>query len=337
MGHNIPMNKHAIRQTQLYEQSKQLLKKTGVYLMYDDAGSVLYVGKSIHIKRRVGSYFLPSVPHSKKISKMIRLVAYFHVFYTDTELDALILECRLIKQYKPRYNTVLTKTHHYFYIDFYEQPTYAMKLGKSKIQKSTIRFGPFTNHRLAMHGIGYIKNAYPYLSCNFEQKMTINNCYAYQLKKCDGYCIQQTKTIFEVADEILIHNDNLIRTIETKMYALSEKLEFEKAHTMLQAMQGIKYLGFISKQIFKTYSQDIVIAGIPIADSLEIKLYVIHQGRILYTTKTYNAFLNQTITALKQTLFIFPQRQRTEITIELVDEILILQNYFSKMILLEKV
>lgn len=331
------MNTYKIRQNTLYEVSKKLLKTSGVYLMYDVEGTVLYVGKSINLRRRVGSYFLLGTPHSKKITKMIRLIAYFNVFYTDTELDALLLECKFIKRYKPRYNTLLTKEHRYFYLDFYNKPIYAMKISNHNRQEPDIRLGPFTNYRLAMHGINYIKKEYPYLVCGFLQKDAVNSCYAYQFKKCHGHCLFLGQDMALLVDDILINNTLLIKKMHRQMENFVENLEFEKAHEALKAIQGIKYLTIINKRLLEAYEPVAYIGILPLADNLIVKVYVIYEGRILWTTKGYRGLIKSIVAFIKESLTIFPQPQRKMITIEEVDELLIIQNHFSKMLLLEKV
>ena len=131
---------------QLEEELKKLPGKPGVYLMHNDQDEIIYVGKAISLKNRVRQYFQSSRGKSSKIEKMVSHIAWFEYIITDSELEALVLECNLIKEHQPRYNTMLKDDKTYPYIKVTVQEDFPRVLFSRDMKKDKSRyFGPYTS------------------------------------------------------------------------------------------------------------------------------------------------------------------------------------------------
>lgn len=257
-----------IMETQKLKHKLNLLKELpGVYRMLDENGRILYVGKSIHVRSRVMSYFRESSKHSRKIQRMVRCIDDFEVYYTDTELDALVLECRWIKQYTPAYNTLLTKQDKYFYFDFYKNHIDVIRLSRKEEMSSDLRIGPFTNYRLAKKAYGYLK-----------------------LRNGKG---------FEALSDMVVNPENAIEEdLEKQMLKASEQLEFEQASMYLEQLKGLKYvrtIGHLTQDILKMS----YIAYALIPDSNMVKYYVVISGQVKKVQIGYLSQKNEWIDVLK--------------------------------------
>ena len=221
------------------EELKKLPDKPGVYLMKDNHEEIIYVGKARVLKNRVRQYFQSGKNKSAKILKMISLIDSFEYIITDSELEALILECNLIKEYSPKYNTMLKddKTYPYIKVTVSESfprliYTRSMKKDKSKY------FGPYSAAFAVKDTIELLRKMYRIRPCNKALKASGNDipyCLYYHIKQCDAPC-QDMVTVEEYrkgVDKALLFlsgkYDNIISELTEKMYSHSEKLEFEKA------------------------------------------------------------------------------------------------------------
>jgi len=221
------------------EELKKLPDKPGVYLMKDKHEEIIYVGKARVLKNRVRQYFQSGKNKSAKILKMVSLIDSFEYIITDSELEALILECNLIKEYSPKYNTMLKddKTYPYIKVTVSESfprliYTRSMKKDKSKY------FGPYSAAFAVKDTIELLRKMYKIRPCNKALKDSGNNvpyCLYYHIKQCDAPC-QDMVSVEEYrkgVDKALLFlsgkYDNIISELTEKMYSHSEKLEFEQA------------------------------------------------------------------------------------------------------------
>lgn len=317
-------------QKQLQEQTKQLKHLPGVYQMKDKEGKILYVGKSIDIQRRVASYFTPSAKRSRKIERMIYHIYDYDVFYTETELDALLLECRWIKQYKPFYNTALTRQHKYVYFDLYDKVNYRIKASKSARIKGQKGLGPFTNYRLALIGMKYIGQSRPYLTCEFKSQKTIEACYAYQFKVCPGFCQSKERpSIEDLMEKILGAKSNILKEIDEKMQQHIEYLEFERAAEMLRQKRGVQYLKAIYGLLNEIQKKGTYIGVMPESEGIRNKYYLIIGGRLKASQVAYKSEEKDIIKTYKE-LVRQASEEDTLIGIEEIDEVLIIESFRRK-------
>ena len=153
----------------IQEQLKKLPAEPGVYLMKDKDDKIIYVGKAISLKNRVRQYFQSSKNHSSKVKSMVKNINSFEYIITDSELEALILECNLIKKYRPKYNVLLRDDKTYPYIKVTVNEDYPRVLKVRKVIKDKAKyFGPYTNVEAVNDTLEVIRNIYPIRTCNID-------------------------------------------------------------------------------------------------------------------------------------------------------------------------
>ncbi len=157
----------------LKEKLKKLPMCPGVYIMKNSSGDVIYVGKSKLLKNRVNSYFMQSKNHSPKTVALVSNIADFDYIMTDTEVEALVLECNLIKKYRPKYNILLKDDKHYPYIKLTLNEEFPRIYMTRKIQRDGARyFGPYMSGLMVKNAIETIRNIFKIRSCkkNYQMK-----------------------------------------------------------------------------------------------------------------------------------------------------------------------
>ena len=235
----------------IQEHLKTLPASPGVYIMKDKFGNVTYVGKSVSLKNRVRQYFQSSKNHSDKVRSMVKNIFSFEYIMTDSELEALILECNLIKKYKPKYNILLRDDKTYPYIKVTVNEDYPRVLKVRRILKDKAKyFGPYSNVSAVNDTIDIIRNIYPIRTCNIDMDKAIKSgmrpCLNYHIKKCIGPCtgMVSKKEYMDMIDEILLFlsgkEDKLVGVLEEKMKAASMVLDFEEAASYRDKISSLK-------------------------------------------------------------------------------------------------
>ncbi len=227
------------------EEIKNLPSKPGVYLMHDKNNNIIYVGKAISLKRRVTSYFRKT-NKTERIKKMVSLVDYFEYIVVDNEAEALILECNLIKKYRPKFNVLLKddKTYPYIKIDVKSDfPNVIMT--RRIVNDGSKYFGPYANSGAAKEMVDFIKSKYRIRQCrNF--KSTTRPCLNYQIKKCFAPCVgyiskeDYKKQIDEIIDLLEGKTSKIIKELNLQIKEASGKLDFEKAAYLRDKMVAIE-------------------------------------------------------------------------------------------------
>ena len=235
----------------IQEHLKTLPASPGVYIMKDKFGNVIYVGKAVSLKNRVRQYFQSSKNHSDKVRSMVKNIFSFEYIMTDSELEALILECNLIKKYKPKYNILLRDDKTYPYIKVTVNEDYPRVLKVRRILKDKAKyFGPYSNVSAVNDTIDIIRNIYPIRTCNIDMDKAIKSgmrpCLNYHIKKCIGPCtgMVSKKEYMDMIDEILLFlsgkEDKLVGVLEEKMKAASMVLDFEEAASYRDKISSLK-------------------------------------------------------------------------------------------------
>ena len=235
----------------IQEHLKTLPASPGVYIMKDKFGNVIYVGKAVSLKNRVRQYFQSSKNHSDKVRSMVKNIFSFEYIMTDSELEALILECNLIKKYKPKYNILLRDDKTYPYIKVTVNEDYPRVLNVRRILKDKAKyFGPYSNVSAVNDTIDIIRNIYPIRTCNIDMDKAIKSgmrpCLNYHIKKCIGPCtgMVSKKEYMDMIDEILLFlsrkEDKLVGVLEEKMKAASMALDFEEAASYRDKISSLK-------------------------------------------------------------------------------------------------
>ena len=232
------------------EELKKLPGRPGVYIMHDAHDDIIYVGKAISLKNRVRQYFQSSRGKSAKILQMVERIRRFEYIVTDSELEALVLECNLIKEHRPKYNTMLKDDKTYPFIKVTLGEEYPRVLFSRTMKKDKSRyFGPYTSATAVKDTIDLVKKLYKIRSCSKNLPRDIGKerpCLYYQIGQCNAPC-QGTFTKEEyrksVADAVDFLNGNhglVLRELEEKMNQASENMEFEKAIEYRDLMRSIR-------------------------------------------------------------------------------------------------
>lgn len=231
-------------------QLKVLPDKPGVYIMKNSFGGVIYVGKAKILKNRVRQYFQNSKNHSAKVKAMVENISEFEYIVTDSEIEALILECNLIKKYRPKYNILLKDDKQYPFIKVTINEDFPRVIVTRNMEKDGGKyFGPFPNVSFVHETIELIKKIFPIRNCRMrivEEKTNVRPCLNYFIELCKAPCaayitkLQYRKIIDEVIDLLSGRDKNIIRELEDNMKIASEKLEFEKAANLRDKIIAVK-------------------------------------------------------------------------------------------------
>jgi len=275
------------------QQLSSLPSKPGVYLMFNSANKVIYVGKAMSLKNRVRQYFHASGNRTPKVNAMISHIFRFEYIVTDTEIEALILECNLIKKHDPKYNILLRddKTYPYIKVTINEEYPRVMKT-RQVLKDKAKYFGPYTVLDKINEVLGIIKEAYPIRDCskNIARMLARKErpCLNYHIGKCMGPCksYKAKKEYLEMIDEIIMllsgKNQELIKQIEAKMKESATKLNYElaaKCRDQLIALDRIKEKQKINSD--KLVNQDYV--AIASDGSLAcVQIFFVRDGKLIH-------------------------------------------------------
>ena len=244
---------------------KNLPDKPGVYLMKNSLGEVIYVGKAKILKNRVKSYFQNSKNHSEKVRVMVKNISEFEYIVTDSEMEALILECNLIKKYSPKYNILLKDDKFYPFIKITIKDDYPRVFVTRNFAKDGSKyFGPYTNGAAVYETINLIYKIFPLRTCKLairENGEKVRPCLNYHIKKCFGPCgghitkEEYGKMIRDIIDVLSGKETYVTKMLKDEMERAAEELEFEKAAALRDKILSIEAI--VEKQkIFKTMEGD---------------------------------------------------------------------------------
>lgn len=232
------------------EELKKLPKEPGVYIMRDDKDVILYVGKAVNLHNRVRSYFRENIGRGPAIDKMVTLIARFEYIVTDSELEALVLENNLIKEYSPKYNTLLKDDKTYPYIKVTVGEDYPRILFSRTMKKDKSKyFGPYTSAAAVKDTIELLNKLYCLRTCNrvLPRDTGLERpCLNYHIKQCLAPCQgyvdkEQYREQVNQALDFLNGNYNMIlKELEGKMKAASEELDFESAAEYRDLYNSVK-------------------------------------------------------------------------------------------------
>ena len=230
---------------EIIEGKLQNLPETpGVYLMKNIEGNIIYVGKSVNLKSRVSQYFHHS-DHPPKTRAMVRSVADFDIINVDTEVEALILECNLIKKYRPRYNVSLKDDKMYPYVRITNEKFARICITRRPINDGSRYFGPYTNVGAMQQSLKLLRKIFPLRTCKHLHKRP---CLEYHIKRCLAPCtkdidIDKYREMVEAAALFLDgQTHELEAQISAKMNAAADNLDFENAARFRDLLMSVKKL-----------------------------------------------------------------------------------------------
>ncbi len=230
---------------QIEEELKKLPNRPGVYIMHDKNDEIIYVGKAISLKNRVRQYFRKN-NKTKRIENMVSLIDHFEYIVVDNEAEALILECNLIKNNRPKFNVLLKddKTYPYIKIDIKSDfPTVVFT--RRLVNDGSKYFGPYANPGAAKEMIDFIKQKYKIRQCRTLKPRT-RPCLNYHIKRCLAPCMgyvtreEYHKQIDEIVDLLEGKTDKIVHDLQVQMEEASKNLDFEKAAELRDRKQAIE-------------------------------------------------------------------------------------------------
>ncbi|MBQ6229679.1 MAG: excinuclease ABC subunit UvrC [Eubacterium sp.] len=240
------------------EELNKLPQSPGVYIMHSDTGAILYVGKAVNLHNRVRQYFRSGHGHnnSPKIIKMVSQIAYFEYIITASELEALVLECNLIKEHRPKYNTLMTDDKGYPYIRVTVEEAYPRIFMVHQMHRDRSRyFGPYTDKAAVKDIVTLLRKLYLLRHCNKklpEQAMKERPCLYHQIGECSGPCNyliseeDYRKNIQKAIDFLNGNYKDTLKELTERMQEQASQLDFEKAAKTRDLIESINHI--MSKQ-----------------------------------------------------------------------------------------
>ena len=273
------------------EELKKLPNNPGVYLMHDKNDTIIYVGKAINLNRRVHSYFRASTKKTAKIEKMVSQISYFEYIITDSELEALVLENNLIKEHRPKYNTMLKDDKTYPYIKVTVQEEYPRILFSRQMKKDKAKyFGPYTSAASVKDTIELINKMYQLRTCNRTLPRDIGKdraCLNHHMHLCGAPCmglISKEKYGENVKKALEFLNGNyagILKDLESKMLKASEELEFEEAIKYRELLNSVKSVAQKQK-ITHSDGEDKDVIGLAKDDrDAVVQVFFVRDGKLI--------------------------------------------------------
>ena len=273
------------------EELRKLPDKPGVYLMHDKNDTIIYVGKAVVLKNRVRQYFQSSRGKSPKIQRMVEQIAWFEYIVVDSEMEALILECNLIKEHQPKYNTMLKDDKHYPYIRVTVNEAYPrIMLARERKKDKAKYFGPYTSAQAVHDSIDLLKKTYFIRSCNRvlpRDEGKERPCLYYHMGQCKAPCQgyiskEEYQANISQVEEFLNGNYALItKRLEQQMMKFSEEMEFEKAAEYRDLLFSVKRLAEKQKADDDMNVERDIIAFASAGDEAVAQVFFVRGGKMV--------------------------------------------------------
>ncbi len=275
----------------LEEELKKLPDKPGVYIMHDKIGTIIYVGKAVSLKNRVRQYFRASTNHSAKIKRMVSKIDYFEYIITDSELEALVLECNLIKEHSPKYNTMLKDDKTYPFIKITTGEHFPRVLFSRKIVHGTGKYyGPYTSAGAVKDTIELLCKLYKIRTCN--RKLPADQgkerpCLNYHIGQCSapcqGYINEEDyrKSIESVMEFLDGDYSHILNSLTQQMQQASENMEFEEAAKYRDLIASVKQVAQKQKITMDDVTDRDVIAVASDGQDAVVQVFFVRSGKLL--------------------------------------------------------
>ncbi len=289
LNHNSAKN---FKEFNIENELKKLPAKPGVYLMHDASDEIIYVGKAIKLCNRVRQYFQRSKKPSAKIEQMVSHVAYFEYIVTDSEMEALILECNLIKKHRPRYNTMLMDDKAYPYIRITVDEDFPrVMLAHKQVRDKSRYFGPYPSGLAVKDTIELVHKLFGIRTCNRvlpRDQGKERPCLNYHIGQCMGPCqgyVTKEEYGKQIDRVISLLNGNymqLRKELEEKMKAAAAELEFETAAKYRDLAEGITKIAQQQKitDSSSLNDRDVIASAIEGADAV-VQVFFVREGKLI--------------------------------------------------------
>ena len=273
------------------EELKKLPAKPGVYLMHDEKDAIIYVGKAVSLKNRVRQYFQSSRNKGVKIEQMVTHIARFEYIITDSELEALVLECNLIKEHRPKYNTMLMDDKTYPYIKVTVNEEYPRVMLSRQLKKDKGKYyGPYTSAGAVKDTIDLIHKLYQIRTCSRSLPKDLGKdrpCLNYHIKQCaapcQGYISREEygKNVGKALDFLNGNYGPLLKELEEKMKAASDSMEFEKAIEYRELLNSVRQIAQKQKITHSDMEDKDIIALASEGEDAVVQVFFIRDGRLI--------------------------------------------------------
>lgn len=275
----------------IQEELKKLPGKPGVYIMHDENDAIIYVGKAISLKNRVRQYFQSSRNKGPKIEQMVTHIRRFEYIVTDSELEALVLECNLIKEHRPRYNTMLKDDKTYPYIKVTASEEYPRILFSRQMKKDKNKyFGPFTSAGAVKDTIELIRKIYRIRACSRKLPQDMGKdrpCLYYHIHQCDAPCqgyISQAdyqKSVKQAVGFLNGQYEPVMKYLEEKMRTASETMEFEKAIEYRDLLDSVRKVAQKQKITSQSMEDRDIIAMAKDERDAVVQVFFVRDGKLI--------------------------------------------------------
>ncbi len=273
------------------EELKKLPAQPGVYIMHDKKDEIIYVGKAISLKNRVRQYFQSSRNKTAKIEQMVSRIARFEYIITDSELEALVLECNLIKEHRPRYNTMLKDDKTYPYIKVTVSEEFPRVLFSREMKKDRNRyFGPYTSAGAVKDTIELIQKLYKIRTCSRNLPKDTGRdrpCLNYHIRQCDAPCQgyiskeEYAQNVSQVLEFLSGHYDKVLKSLEEKMMQASDALDFEKAIEYRELLASVRQIAQKQKITSSSMEDRDIIAMAKDERDAVVQVFFVREGRLI--------------------------------------------------------
>ncbi len=276
----------------LEEELKNLPEEPGVYLMHDASDTVIYVGKAKILKNRVRQYFRKNSNHTPKVLAMVKNVAYFEYIVTDSETEALALECNLIKKYRPKYNILLKDDKHYPYIKITINEDYPRIFQVRKLQKDGAKYyGPYVCGATIKNTLEIIQKLFIPPTCHRKFPQDIGKgrpCLNYHINNCFAPCTgkiskdEYRQVFFDICRFLDGNHKELTASLKTEMQNASKNLEFEKAAMIRDKISAIADIEERQKIINTDKQTDKDVIAAALSESIAFcEVFFVRGGKVL--------------------------------------------------------
>ena len=275
----------------IQEELKKLPTSPGVYLMHDEKDEIIYVGKAISLKNRVRQYFQTSRKRTAKIEQMVSRVKRFEYIITDSEVEALILECNLIKEHRPKYNTMLMDDKAYPFIRITVNEDFPrIMLARSMKKDSSKYFGPYPSATAVKDTIDLLAKIYKIRTCNRKLPKDMGQgrpCLNYQIGKCDAPCmgyISKEDYGKKVKETISFLNGNykgVLDILTEKMEKAAELMEYEDAAKYRDLINSVKSVSIKQKITSDEHMDRDIIAYAMEGNDAVVQVFFVRNGKVL--------------------------------------------------------
>ncbi len=276
----------------LKEELKNLPDDPGVYIMHDEDDTVIYVGKAKILKNRVRQYFQNSANHTPKVRAMVAKIAYFEYIVTDSEVEALVLECNLIKKYRPKYNILLKDDKHYPYIKVTINQEYPRIFMTRTLKNDGAKyFGPYMGSATVKNTLDIVQKIFlpPTCSRKFPQDIGKGRpCLNYHIKNCFAPCTgnvskEEYRAVFmDICSFLDGKHAGLIKEMDAQMKTAAQNFEYEKAAVLRDKIRSVQAISEKQKIINSDKQTDMDILAVEVLDAKAfVEVFFVRGGKVL--------------------------------------------------------